>query len=176
MQRINMIVAMERNGGIGRNNKMPWRLNADLKMFRKLTLNKCIVMGRKTFDSIGKPLPKRTNIVLTRNKDFVCDDVIVAHDVSEVLDIMKAHDEELFVCGGSEIYKSFMPLTDRLYVTMIHGDFECDKHFILNQKQIIEERSLRRLGFMSGSVVFEQKTDDKNDCDFVMMLFERNDI
>jgi len=175
MTNINVIVAIEKNGGIGFNNSIPWKLSEDLKLFKKLTLNKCIVMGRKTYESIGKPLPKRVNIVLTKNVDLKYDNVIIANDVSEVLDIVRKNDKELFVCGGYSVYRSFLPLANKLYVTMVSADCKCDTYFMYNQTQLMDG-CLDKFGFNKVEEIFNYNADHKNDYDFATILFERNDI
>lgn len=122
---ISLIVAASRNGVIGANNKLPWHLPADLKRFKQLTMNHPILMGRKTFESIGKPLPGRTNIVITRQKSFKCCGTTVAHSLEEALLICE-NEKETFVIGGAEIFKRALPLADRIYFTRIEKDFEGD--------------------------------------------------
>ncbi|NMO95935.1 dihydrofolate reductase [Paenibacillus lemnae] len=127
---ISMIWAMDRNGLIGKNNDIPWRLPRDMAYFKQKTLNKTILMGRKTWDSFGgKPLRNRTNIVLTRDPHFQLnqDQGIVIHDLDHVDDFAK--DEELMIIGGSQIYEQMLSRSDRLYVTFIDEAFEGDSYF-----------------------------------------------
>lgn len=127
---ISIIVAVSENGVIGKNNQLLWRLPDDLKRFKQLTLNHPMIMGRKTFESIGKPLPGRTSIVITQNPDFAFEGVIVAHSLDDAL--LKAaslETEEVFVIGGGEIYRLAMPVTDRLYVTEVHTTIDGDTYF-----------------------------------------------
>ncbi len=126
--RIALIVAIDRDGVIGRENVLPWRLPADLQNFRKRTLGKPIIMGRKTYQSIGKPLPGRRNIVLTHNRDFCAKGCRVAHSIGEALELA-AGAEEVVVIGGAEIYAAFLSRTERLYLTEIQGRFQGDTHF-----------------------------------------------
>jgi dihydrofolate reductase len=126
-----IIVAAAENGVIGKNNALPWRIPADMRYFKRTTMGKPIVMGRKTFESIGKPLPGRTNIVITRNPAFVAEGVKVVSSLDEALklaeDIAVADGaEELVVIGGAEIYRSAMPRADRLYLTEVHASVEGD--------------------------------------------------
>jgi dihydrofolate reductase len=126
-----IIVAAAENGVIGKNNALPWRIPADMRYFKRTTMGKPIVMGRKTFESIGKPLPGRTNIVITRNSAFVAEGVKVVSSLDEALklaeDIAVADGaEELVVIGGAEIYRSAMPRADRLYLTEVHASVEGD--------------------------------------------------
>ena len=127
--RIALIVAMGRNHVIGTETGLPWHLPRDLKQFRTLTTGKPIIMGRKTHEAIGRPLPSRTNIVLTRQADFVAEGVLVARTVDEALESASREAERLaadeaVVIGGGEIYRAFLPLTDRIYLTLVEGDFE----------------------------------------------------
>ena len=122
---LSLIVAASRNGVIGAGNKLPWHLPADLKRFKQLTMGHPILMGRKTFESIGKPLPGRTNIVITRQEGFQACGATVAHSLEEALQICEGQ-EEVFVIGGAEIYKQALPLADRIYLTRVDADFEGD--------------------------------------------------
>lgn len=123
---ISFVVAMDENNAIGKNNDLPWYLPNDLKHFKNVTMGKPIVMGRKTYESIGKPLPGRENIVVTRDEHYHAEGTTVVHSVDEVI---KKEAEELCVIGGTEIFKLFMPLADRLYVTEIHHTFDADTYF-----------------------------------------------
>ncbi|MDQ7002862.1 MAG: type 3 dihydrofolate reductase [Ghiorsea sp.] len=127
---ISLIWAMDNNRLIGANNHMPWGISdipADMAWFRQHTLGKAVLMGRKTFESIGKPLPKRRNIILSRQKDLKIEGCEVIHDIHDAVD-MFSH-EELMVMGGAEIYKLAMPLADKLYITKIDHEFEGDTSF-----------------------------------------------
>lgn len=125
---IGLIWAMTKDRVIGKDNKMPWHLPNDLAFFRKQTVGKTVVMGRKTFESLGsKPLPKRRNMVLTRNKDWSHEEVNVLHSVDDVLDLAKA--EEIMIIGGAEIYALFLPYADRLYITRIDAALDGDTYF-----------------------------------------------
>ena len=122
---ISLIVAASRNGVIGANNRLPWHLPADLKRFKQLTMGHPILMGRKTFESIGKPLPGRTNLVITRQKDFQCCGATATHSLEEALLICDREDE-IFVIGGAEIFRQALPFADRIYLTRIERNFEGD--------------------------------------------------
>ena len=124
---ISLIAAMARNRVIGKDGKLPWRIPEDLKRFKKLTTGHCVVMGRKTFDSIGKPLPNRTNIVITRDKSWRADGVVVAHSLDEALGL--ASGDEVFVIGGGEIYAAALPKASKLYLTLVEGQWEGDAFF-----------------------------------------------
>ncbi|MBN8190659.1 dihydrofolate reductase [Bacillus sp. NTK074B] len=123
---ISFIWAMDQNQLIGKDNGLPWRLPEDLKFFKRTTNGHGIVMGRKTFDSIGKPLPHRDNVILTRNTSFQREGCMVLHSVEEVVKWSEERDDEIFIVGGREIYKQFIPLVEKLYVTEIHHEFEGD--------------------------------------------------
>jgi dihydrofolate reductase len=125
---ISLIVAMAQNGVIGRDNSLPWRLPEDLKRFRAFTLGKPILMGRKTFESLGRPLPGRTNLVLTRARSWSADGVIVVHSVEEAL-MQAASSDELVVIGGAEIYRLVLPVARRIYLTHVHADVPGDITF-----------------------------------------------
>ncbi len=119
---------------IGRDGDLPWHLPADLKFFKKTTLNSTILMGRKTFESIGKPLPKRRNIVLTRDENWSKEGVEVIHSAEGVNSLPNLSDENLFIIGGAEIYELFLPLMDELIVTHVMERFEGDTYFPEYQK------------------------------------------
>jgi len=127
--KISLIWAMDYNRLIGNNNRLPWKLPADMKWFRKHTLGKPIVMGRKTYESFGaKPLPERINIVITRDSDYQSEGAVIVHSIDEA--ILHAKDaEELMIIGGASFYQQMLPLADRLYVTEVVGEFEGDAWF-----------------------------------------------
>jgi len=132
--RIAMIWAMANNGVIGRQNKLPWHLPNDLKYFKRLTSGKTVIMGRKTYESIGRPLPNRINIVITRAKDFHAEGIKVVNSLPAALELAAAETliagaEEVIVIGGAEIYKLCLPLAERLYVTLVHADVDGDARF-----------------------------------------------
>lgn len=124
---INIIVAMDLKNTIGKDNQLPWYIPSDLKHFKKITTGHTIVMGRKTFESIGKPLPNRDNIILTKNENYVVKGCMVCNSIEEIFSLSK--DKEIFIIGGAEIYKIFLPYTDKLYITLIHDKFDGDTFF-----------------------------------------------
>ncbi len=130
---ISLIVAYGRNREIGLNNQLLWHISEDLKNFKRLTLNHILIMGRKTFTSIGHPLPKRATIVLTRDKSFFAEGVYVAHSVEQALALAKTltdfNQEEIFIAGGAQIYEQFLPLAQRLYITQVEDNFVADTFF-----------------------------------------------
>jgi dihydrofolate reductase len=125
--KISLIVAMGENRVIGVNNRMPWHLSADLKRFRQITMGKPIIMGRRTHESIGRPLPGRKNIVLTSDRNYAAPGCTVVHGLVEAL--REAGAEEAMVIGGSSLYRDFLPKADRIYLTLIHREFEGDTFF-----------------------------------------------
>jgi len=125
---ISIIAAIGNNWVVGINNKLPWALPADMEHFRQKTLGKPVIMGQKTLESIGKPLPGRTNIVLTLDENFHPQGCTVAHSIAQALEAAKDF-EEVMICGGVSIYKQFLPLADRMYLTRIKNDFEGDAFF-----------------------------------------------
>ena len=124
---LTLIVATERHNGIGINNTLPWRLPEDLAFFKRTTTGHPILMGRKTFESIGRPLPNRRNIVITRNPGWQHEGVDTAGSLQQAADL--AGDGEVFVIGGAHIYADALPLAARLIVTEIDADFACDAFF-----------------------------------------------
>lgn len=127
---ISFIVAMDENRVIGKNNQLPWHLPEDLKYFKRVTMGHPIVMGRKTFDSIGRPLPGRENIIITRNNEFKNESCTVFHSMEQLLQYCQDHsNEEYFVIGGAEVFKQLISFVDRLYITFINEQFEGDTFF-----------------------------------------------
>lgn len=126
--RISLIVALDQHGLIGVGNALPWRLSADLKHFKALTMGKPIIMGRKTCESIGRPLPGRRNLVLTRNADFNPAGFEVFRDVESLVLSIQGVDDAM-VIGGAEVYRVFLERADRLYVTEVAGNFAGDTWF-----------------------------------------------
>jgi len=134
--RLAMIAAQSQNRVIGNNNKLPWYLPEDLKYFKRVTLGKPIIMGRKTFESIGRPLPGRTNIIITRNADWTHEGagVQVVHSLQQAIELAENLAlingfEESLVIGGAEIYALALPRADRLYLTQVHAEVQGDAHF-----------------------------------------------
>lgn len=141
---LSIIVALSKNNVIGKDNALPWHISEDLKRFKRLTMGKPVLMGRKTHESIGKLLPGRENIILTRNPDFQVPDATLVHSVTEALDyVRKADFEEVFVIGGAELYARLLSETDKLYLTLIDKHIEGDAYFPMidweNEFEIIEE-------------------------------------
>lgn len=127
---LSLLVAADENNVIGKDNKLPWHLPNDLKYFKNLTWGMPILMGRKTFDSIGKALPGRKSIVITRNNEWQYQNVEVVHSIEEAINSAKADDiNEIFVIGGAEIFSSSFDIAHRIYLTRIHHQFEGDVYF-----------------------------------------------
>ncbi|EKN69501.1 dihydrofolate reductase [Neobacillus bataviensis LMG 21833] len=126
---ISFIVAMDENRTIGKNNQLPWHLPEDLKFFKRVTMGHPIAMGRKTHDSIGRVLPGRENIVITRQPDYKSEECTIFYSVEEFVTYCREQDDEIFVIGGAEIFKETFPFVDRLYITEIHEIFDGDTYF-----------------------------------------------
>jgi len=132
--KVALIAAFAQNLVVGINNSLPWHLPEDLKYFKRTTSGKAIVMGRKTYESIGRPLPNRTNIVVSRNPDFSADGVVVVDSLEAAIKHAEAVNtingvEEVMIIGGAAIYEAALPLADRLYLTHVHASVEGDAHF-----------------------------------------------
>lgn len=160
---LSAIVAMAENQVIGNDNQLPWQLPADLKHFKTLTSGHPILMGRKTYASIGRPLPNRTNIILTRDPHFSAQDCIVVTQAETALSLAAEIDqEEIFVIGGADIYRQLLPKIQRLYLTLVHHSFPGDAHFPeLNADEWKEVSRVRHAA------------DDKNPYDYSFVLMER---
>lgn len=129
-----IVVAVSRNGIIGRDGDMPWRLSSDLKRFKAMTLGRPVIMGRKTYQSIGRPLPGRPNVVITRDAGFSAEGVTTAHSLEEAIEIAsrlaaESHADEICVLGGGEIYRQAIALSDRLLITHVEADVDGDTSF-----------------------------------------------
>lgn len=126
---ISLLVAYDLNQVIGIDNKMPWHIPEELKYFKKVTMGKSMVMGRKTFESIGRPLPGRLNIIVTRNEDYKAEGAEVFHDLQKAIERGEAYSDEVVIIGGAEIFKLTMDIADRLYITIIRKEYEGDTFF-----------------------------------------------
>lgn len=161
---VSAIVAATENWVIGRDNEIPWYLSNDFKYFKKTTMHHHVIMGRKTYHSIGRPLPKRTNIVLTRDAFYIIQNCVMAHSIQEALEIaLDNGEEEVFIIGGGNIYKESFPLLDRVYLTVVHTELEGDTFFpVLDENEWIEVSTSER-----------HNANEKNDFDFTFKVFER---
>lgn len=128
MSKITLVVAAAENNTIGINNQMPWHLPNDFKYFKKSTIGHSIVMGRKTFESIGKPLPERRNIVLTRDQNYVNPEIDVANSLQEVLTYCR-DEREIFIIGGANIFQQALPFAQKVLLTRVHADIKGDTFF-----------------------------------------------
>lgn len=163
---VSAIVAISNNRVIGSDNDIPWYLPADLKYFKKVTLNHHIIMGRKTFESIGRPLPKRTNVVLTRDMFFIATNCIVAHSIDHALNLAADNgEEEAFIIGGGQIYELAMPMIDRLYLTEVAIDIPEDKPVVK-----FPELPAGEWKEVSSEA---HAPDEKNQYGYVFKVFER---
>lgn len=160
---LSAIVAMDENRVIGLNNKMPWHLPADLKHFKTITAGHPVLMGRKTFLSIGKPLPNRTNIILTRDPQFSAQDCLVVPQLETALSMAQEFDQhEIFVIGGAEIYRQLLPRVQRLYLTIVHHQFQGDTFFPEWEAAEWQEVSRER-----------HAADEQNAYDYTFLILER---
>ena len=134
---LSLLLAADENDVIGKDNALPWHLPNDLKYFKNLTWGMPILMGRKTYESIGKPLPGRRNIVITRNKDWKAENIDVVDSIEGALEVAKQSDvKEIFIIGGAEIFNTVLPKANRVYLTRIHHQFDGDVFFpSLEEKQ-----------------------------------------
>ncbi len=155
---IKIIVAISKNRVIGSNNQLLWKLSSDLKRFKELTTDNPIVMGRKTYESIGKPLPNRRNIIITRNNDYKVEG---CETVSSIEEALLLTGNNCFIIGGGEIYRQSIDIADKIYLTLVHKDFEGDTTFPELGK---EWAKISRKDF---------KSDEKNECDYSFIEYER---
>lgn len=160
---IQLIAAMGKNNEIGKNNVMPWHLPADLAYFKQATSNHTVLMGRKTYESIGKALPNRKNVVLTNDKEYRLNDAMVIHDLHTILKHYQDSEEVLFVIGGANVYEQCLPYADTLYITRIHHEFEADAFF-----PMFHESEWKETCVMNG------ETNEKNPYAYGFYLYERN--
>jgi dihydrofolate reductase len=159
---ISIAVAVGENFAIGKNNQLLWHMPADLKFFKQTTTGHTVIMGRKTFDSVGRPLPNRRNIVITRDTQLKIDGVEVVNSLPEALEITKEEEKPVFIVGGAEIYKQALPLTNTLYLTTIHHHFEADTFFpTINRSEWKVVKSERHAA------------DEKNLYDYTFEVLER---
>ena len=160
---ISLIVAMDEKRGIGKAGKLPWRLSSDLKRFRELTMGHHLIVGRKTFESIGKPLPGRQTIVVTRHPSFKPEGCLVTGSIDDALTLAQERGEpEVFVIGGAEIYDQTVYLADRLYLTQVHAEVDADVFF----PEI-------RLDLWTESQRVDQPADEKNQYAFTFKRLDR---
>lgn len=157
-----IVVAMGEKNEIGFENQLLWHLPKDLKHFKDITSGHPIIMGRKTYESIGKPLPNRTNIVVSRKKDWFEEGILIVGSIKEALKFAKKIDEEVFVIGGGNIYEQTMDLVDKLEVTLVKADLQADTFFPKIDQKIWKK---------TNEICHEK--DEKNGYDFCFQTFER---
>jgi len=162
--KISIIAAMGENRAIGFKGQIPWRLPADFKWFKDHTMGHSVIMGSKTFESMGKPLSSRTNIVLTRDADYVAEGSLVAHTINEAIEIAKRMpgSDEIFICGGGQVYALALPLADAMYLTEVHSTFEGDAFF----PEFDEDE-------WELAAVEKHQKDEKNAFDFDFLTYRR---
>lgn len=158
---ITIIAAIAENNALGKDNQLIWHIPADLKRFKKVTLGHHIIMGRKTFESLGKPLPNRTTIIITRNKSYSQKGCIVVHSLNEAIEAAK-EDENPYILGGAEIYKQSLNIADKLDITLVHHKFEADAFFPEIDSTIWKETSRE-----------DYKADDKNNYNYSFITYCR---
>lgn len=161
--KISTIVAVAKNGVIGKEGGMPWHLPAELIHFKEVTMGHPIIMGRKTHESIGRVLPGRTNIVITRNKDYSAEGCQVVDSLANAIEVAKKSEgaDEIFIIGGQQIYEEALPLLDRIYLTKVDAEVEGDKFFKYNPSQWTEISSE------------PHEADDKNQYAYEFKILER---
>lgn len=160
---ISMIAAVAENRVIGNKNAIPWHLPADFKYFKETTLGKTVVMGLNTFNSIGgKPLPGRKHIILNLDQSYIPpENCVVAHSIDQVIELTK-DEQEVFICGGASVYKQFLPMAQRLYLTYVRANPEGDTFF--PEVDLSEWKEVKRE---------DHKSDDKNNFDYSFVILER---
>jgi dihydrofolate reductase len=162
---IAIMAAKARNNVIGKNNDLVWHLPADLKHFKKTTHGHYVIMGRKTFESLGRPLPGRLNIIITRNRDLFIEGAIVLANMQEALDLAESqHQQLVFILGGGEIYRQTMDQADVMFITEIHHEFEGDTHFPDISDRIWDEAER-----------FDFPADDENPYPYSFVKYIRRD-
>ncbi len=162
MKRASLIVAASENGVIGSSGDLPWRMSSDLKRFKQLTMGHAMIMGRKTFESIGRLLPGRTTIIVTRQKEYAFPGALIAGSVSQAIE-MTAAEQRPFITGGAEIYRLAIPLVDTIYLTRVHADVDGDTYLTgidWSQWQRLESEP--------------HYADDRNQFDFTFEVYGRN--
>ena len=158
---VTMVVAIGENNAIGKNNELLWYLPKDLRHFKTITSGHTVIMGRKTYESVGKPLPKRRNIIITRNTELTVDGAEVVHTIEDALELCKS-DEEVFIIGGAEIYKMAMKHTDKIFLTVVHESFEADAFFPEIDRNLWVETAAEK-----------HLPDEKNNLSFTFSTLER---
>jgi dihydrofolate reductase len=156
---ISLVAAAGNNNVIGSNNKLPWRMPADMKFFMNLTMHHPVIMGRKTYESFGRPLKERKNIIISRDKNLSIAGCEVVHSLDEALRLVKG-ENEVFIIGGAEIYRQSMAIANKIYLTRIYHDFEGDSYF-----PAINDKEWQQTSYL------EQKSDEKNPYPFAFLEY-----
>ncbi len=159
---ISIIAAMGNQRAIGINNSLPWKLPADMQWFRQCTLGKPIIMGRTTYESIGKPLPGRKNVIVSRNKDYIVEGATVVHSLEQAIEAVQG-EPEVMIIGGSNIYSQALDFANRLYLTEIYADFTADSWF--------PEFDLAQWSTVSSE---EHQADEKNAYNYRFLVLDRS--
>ena len=147
--KISLIAAMAKNRVIGRQGDIPWKIPGEQQIFKKITLGHAVIMGRKTYESLKDPLPERTNIIVTRQPDYVAEGCIVVHDLSQALNSCPPGEDEAFIIGGGQLYQAAFAMTDRIYLTVIPRDIDGDTYFPKipsTEFQVIESKTITAAG------------------------------
>lgn len=159
---LSLIVAMDRNNGIGYDNGLPWHIPEDLRFFRETTIHKPVIMGRLTYESIGRPLPDRTSIVLSRDPNYQSYGIVAVTSLQDALGLLSLQKTcyEAFVIGGSAIYEQALPLVDRMYVTHIDAEFKVDSYFpvIGDEWKAIRSTACITSGYPLKFNIYERKS------------------
>ena len=157
-----IVVAMGKNNEIGSDNQLLWHLPKDLKHFKEITSGHPVIMGRKTYESIGKPLPNRTNIVISRKEDWFEEGTLIVGSIKEAVKFAKKIDEDIFIIGGGTIYDQTMEIVDKLEVTLVEANLEADTYFPKIDSKIWKK---------TNEICHEK--DEKNQYDFCFQTFEK---
>ncbi|MDB5226861.1 MAG: dihydrofolate reductase [Bacteroidota bacterium] len=159
---ISLVVAVAENGVIGKDNRLLWRLSADLQRFRRLTLGHHILMGRKTYDSIGRPLPGRTSLIISKDENLKIDGAIVFNDINKAIDLAKENNEtELFIIGGGDVFDQTIKMAETIYMTEVKVKLEGDAFFKYDPKEwFIEHQTFT-------------PADEKNEYDTMYIVLKR---
>lgn len=158
---ISLMVAHDPDYVIGKDNQLPWHIPEDLAYFKKHTVGKGMVMGRNTFESIGRPLPKRRNIVVTRNTEYTVQGADITHNLEDAIALAREQHEEVMIIGGEQIFREALPIADRLYITLVHQSFEGDTFFPeygREWKLVSESERQHSNGIPYSYLVYERNT------------------
>ncbi len=161
--KLSIIVAMAKNRVIGNKGQLPWHLSADLQYFKRVTLGKPVIMGRKTWDSIGKPLPGRKNIVISRDRALAIQGCMVHSSIDAALDVYRQSDAEVMIIGGATLYRELLVSVDRLYITQVHAEPTGDTYF-----PSVDESQWTQVASEKGY------KDEHNDYDYCFKTWDRN--